>query len=918
MLTDERQGQDETVCSLPLVLSAKSQHSMKATLENMLRFIDSHKDINLQDLAYTLLEKSSVLPFRCAVAGHNRDAARAALEASIEHGEVVTDFTTEAAASQPRVLGVFTGQGAQWPGMLKHLILGMPYVSTIIDELDHALQTLPEKYRPSWTLREQFMLEGEASNVKFASFSQPMCCAVQIVLVRLLAAARIQFSAIVGHSSGEIACAFAAGLVSAAQAIRIAHIRGVVSGGHASSPRGQSGAMLAAGMSYDDAMYLCSLDAFEGRVCVAASNSPDSVTFSGDMDAIQHVAGVLDDESTFARLLRVDKAYHSHHMHPCATPYVQALEECGCAIADGEGDLSIAWFSSVHEGGRQMTAQDVTATYWKDNLVSPVLFSQAVQQAAVTRRELDIAIEVGAHPALKGPCLATIKDVLAGGELPYTGCLARNTHDADAFAAGLGYMWERFGIPSINAKEFMKQVSPNCAVRSLAKELPTYPWDHSRRHWAQSRSTRQHLRGEKPHLLLGKLSSSSTASRFQWANFIRPKDLEWLDGHALQTQTVFPAAGYVVMAMEAALKVAGEKAAQVQLLEILDMSINKAIIFEDENSLVELHLTADITSDSDADGYMTLNFVIDSCLAKESDLSTSARGQLIITLGDSSSSASSSSSSPLLPSPEEEYPQMNSVNVDFFYRELDLLGYDYSKDFRRLQTMRRADSRANGTLAFFELKDKIRDEHLVLHPAPLDIGFQTVIGAYSSPGDRRLRSLYVPTHIDRVALVPSLCLASAQSGVGELAFSTVNTHDKGDFLSGDIKVHDEANTTLFQVDNIVFKPFSPPTASTDHRIFASWVWGQLTPDKLLESPVYSASRVGKEDVAFVERIGYFYVKSFLARSRADDGQDATDEVQKHVEWCEHIVAGAKAGRNSLYSDDWEQDTAVDIDQLCEK
>lgn len=60
------------------------------------------------------------------------------------------------------------------------------------------------------------------------------------------------------------------------------------------------------------------MEAFEGRVYVAASNSPDSVTISGDADAIQHVQGVLQDESTSARLLKVDKAYDSHHMLPCA------------------------------------------------------------------------------------------------------------------------------------------------------------------------------------------------------------------------------------------------------------------------------------------------------------------------------------------------------------------------------------------------------------------------------------------------------------------------------------------------------------------------------------------------------------------------------------------------------------------------
>lgn len=268
---------------------------MESLLESMVRFIDT-QTFSLQDLACTLLEERSVLPFRRAIVGNNKESLRIALEAAIDDGHVWTDFSTDT-KGEPCVLGMFTGQGAQWPGMLKRLLVGVPYATRIVEELEEALRTLPEEYRPSWTLYDQLMLEGEASNVKQASFSQPLCCAVQIVLVRLLSIAGVQFSAVVGHSSGEIARAFAAGFISAAQAIRIAYLRGVVSAEFASSTTGKPGAMLAAGMSYDDAKELCDMEAFQGRVFVAASNSPDSVTISGDIDAVYHVQGVLETKA---------------------------------------------------------------------------------------------------------------------------------------------------------------------------------------------------------------------------------------------------------------------------------------------------------------------------------------------------------------------------------------------------------------------------------------------------------------------------------------------------------------------------------------------------------------------------------------------------------------------------------------------
>ncbi|KAI8177598.1 Beta-ketoacyl synthase domain-containing protein [Colletotrichum sp. SAR 10_75] len=554
----------ETSC-LPLVLSSKSKKLMESTLESMIQFVDT-RQFSLQNLACTLLEERSVLPLRRVIVGNNEETVRLALEAAIEDGEVWVDFSTDT-KGKPQVLGIFTGQGAQWPGMLKKLMLGITYTARIIEELDQVLRTLPEKYRPSWTLQDQLIiLEGEASNVRQASFLRPLFCAVQIVLVRLLSAAGIQFNAVAGHSSGEIARAFAAGFISAAQAIRIAYLHGVVSAEQASSTSGQSGAMSAAGMSYNDAKELCGMEAFEGRVCVAASNSPESVTISGDADAIQHVQGVLEINSTFARLLKVDKAYHSHHMLPCVVP---------------EAD------------------------------------------------------------------------------------------DMAAFARGLGYLLERFGVPTINASGFAKELSPQRPFQSLVKVLLLYPWDHSRRYWTESRSTREHLRGQHPYLLFSKLYF--TISTFQWKNIVRPRDLEWLDGHAPQGQTVFPAAGYIVMAMEAAIRVANDNNYEVELLEIVDMDISKAVVFEDDNSLVELGLSASVTGEPGQDGIITLEFFINMCLSKESELWTSAKGEIIIAVADKSSLPAGDDESVLL-APEEEHPQTNRVNIDPFYKGLDLVG----------------------------------------------------------------------------------------------------------------------------------------------------------------------------------------------------------------------------------------------------
>ncbi len=371
-------------------------------MEDLRECLRNQPDLQLHDLVWTGLKKRSNLPVRHAIQAKSVKALCEALErdAPLVQGKQ-SIATTSNVNAKPQVLGIFTGQGAQWPAMGKALISEVPYVRGIISELDRSLQDLPAEYRPMWKLMDQLLLQGEDSNVHDATFSQPLCCAVQIVLARLLEASGVDFKVAVGHSSGEIACAFASGFISASQAIRIAYLRGLTSR-YACGPNGVEGVMMAAGTSFEDATELCALEAFEGRITVAASNAPESVTLSGDKDAILEAQEVLNEESRFNRVLKVDKAYHSHHMRPCADPYVTALKACGCDTFDRDTAPTATWISSVYEG-KIMRPVDLNAEYWRDNLLSPVLFSYAVEQAVVKHLPLDVCVEVGAHPCPEKP-----------------------------------------------------------------------------------------------------------------------------------------------------------------------------------------------------------------------------------------------------------------------------------------------------------------------------------------------------------------------------------------------------------------------------------------------------------------------------------------------------------------------------------
>lgn len=165
---------------------------------------------------------------------------------------------------------------------------------------------------PVWSIIDELLAPPNRSRLGEAAISQPLCTAIQVALVDVLAAAGVHCRAVVGHSSGEIAAAYAAGSISADEAILTAYYRGLYAR-LARGANGEKGGMLAVGMTFEEAIAFCAHAGFQDRVFVAASNAPANVTLSGDLSSIEACKAQLDAAKTFCRLLKVDTAYHSHH-----------------------------------------------------------------------------------------------------------------------------------------------------------------------------------------------------------------------------------------------------------------------------------------------------------------------------------------------------------------------------------------------------------------------------------------------------------------------------------------------------------------------------------------------------------------------------------------------------------------------------
>lgn len=850
--------------------------------------------MDLRDLAMTLHSRRSRLHYGTTVSAgtiqdlsrkleekcQNADQHPVGIRPSIQHsGE---------RSRKPEVLGVFTGQGAQSARMGAALIENSKACERIIDKLEARLDKLPVTDRPSWSLKQELLRDVHTTGVAHATLSQPLCTALQILQVDLLRAAGVEFSAVVGHSSGEIGAAYCAGIISAEDAICIAYYRGLYSD-LAIGPNGQKGAMLAVGASYEDAQDLCSEDEFQDRISVAAINSSASVTLSGDKDAIDEAKVIFEDEKRFARILKVDKAYHSCHMARCSSAYIRALQKLGIQPLRA----TTSWFSSVEQGAL-MVADDsagLEATYWNDNMVKPVLFMQAIEEAWKSKGPFDLALEVGPHPALKGPTLQTIQD-LSLQEIPYIGVHVRGEDAVESFADALGFAWTH--LASVNLSGYDRFLT-GVSSYDLITGLPPYSWDHDKEYWHESRYAKAiRMRSEPHHELLGHLTPDSTDEDMRWRNIISPKELTWLKGHALQQQAVFPAAGYVVAAIEAAAAMVRVRELSASLIEVLGLDIGKALAFDGEDSRVETITALVNIQQSGQEIEAQFNFNATPNLHGTS-LTLIASGRIRVLLGDGDVA--------LLPARYQPEPCLHKVDAANFYESLEKLDYQYTGPFRALSGLKRKLGFATGYVAG-------KQSPMLVHPGVLDAAFQSLLLAYCAPNSGALRSLHVPRKIRAIRLNPLLCVADKKTKGAPIAFDCLQPQGVS-ALTGDVEMFAETDGTqhaMIQVEGLLCVPFSQPSAQDDRVLFSTVVWDVAMPDA--ENLPYDGEPTAeKTQLAYLlECMAIFFLRRLDRNVPKDHPARSRGLYVQYFNFASHILSRLEEGKLLANSAQWDHDS----------
>ncbi|KAI0152762.1 putative polyketide synthase [Xylariaceae sp. FL1272] len=522
------------------VLSARSEYSASKGLSDLLQWLKQRRDnslsVDLDDLSYTLSARRSHFQWRFSLLTPDLDS----LIAKLERGDVVPSKSS----SRRTNVFVFTGQGAQYFQMGHDLIGKEKTFTESIQKSDDTLKELGA----SWSLVDELRKDESESLLNKSAYGQPATTAIQVAVVDLLRNWGVSPSAVIGHSSGEVAAAYAAGILTHGTAIRVAFERSFLANAAITKSK-YPGAMMAVGLGESEVQEIINtLPRNEARAMVACINSPSSTTVSGDEPAVSMLQAKLQENGTFARLLKVDTAYHSHHMQAVGDEYLARLGEV--QNKPPSESSTVRFFSSV---SGEEKVDGFGASYWVTNLVSPVKFSQAMESLCrgIGTQDSFNFIEVGPHKALSGPIRQSIAHVNADASLSYRyiPTLVRGQDDCISVmdtGSVLYTLGTNIKIDAVASLGFAGKRA------RFVKDLPSYAWDHTQIYWREPRLNRDYrMRPHPHHDLLGLKTLTSTVTDPSWRIMLNIQSLPWLRDHVIDQFILFPGAGYMTMAIQA-------------------------------------------------------------------------------------------------------------------------------------------------------------------------------------------------------------------------------------------------------------------------------------------------------------------------------------------------------------------------------
>ena len=797
-----------------LPLSARCEPSLSAMVKKWHEFLSGENSCldSLYDICSAAGLRRTHHEHRLAFVGKTKVEIARQLKAIEGNGsDLVLKQREQSEDGKPGPVFIFSGQGPQWFAMGRSLLEEEPVYLNMVERCDELLRE-----HAGWSLLEELKAEEPRSRIDQTEVAQPAIFALQMGLADLWRAWGIEPGGIIGHSIGEVAAACVAGILTLEEAVRVVFHRGRL----LQRITGQ-GKMAAVGLSLEAAAELISI--CEGRLSIAAVNSPTSLTLSGEAEPLAEILKLLEHRKVFGCMLNVNYAFHS----PQLEPYQREMSSSVKGISPKSAKVPI--ISTVT--GSAAVEGDYGADYWAENIRRPVRFAVAIEK--LIKEGHRTFLEISPSPVLAVSIDQCLNHCSEKGSVLTS--LRRGQTDRRAMLETLGELYAQ-GWPVE-----WKGIFPH-AGRYVS--LPSYPFLRQRHKLKVSDTglTRSRVAafGDQAdlHPLLGGRIRSPLIEDILFTASINGDTAPFLRDHIVFGMVVFPAAGYLEMALAATRSALGPGN---HVLE--DIAIEEPLVFEDAQPHT-LQLAISPVKDGAA-GFRVFSQKLEA--TEEAAWTQHVSGRVRI-------AAKEINDIPLFEG--DSLADLRSRCVDkldreSYYRHMRECGIEYGEAFKTIESLWVTGDEALGRLRLPEVLLSESKAYRI-HPALLDGCLQVFEAIVLQESEDAARSdIYLPIGFGRFRIHGRL------SGRFWSHASVHGETDRRETITADLRMFGDDGNLVAEMEGFIAKRADSKTLRyMSQRRLNEWLY-EVQWETQKREPVESPSFAGAESkwLLFADRTG---------------------------------------------------------------
>ncbi|MCV7099240.1 type I polyketide synthase [Mycobacterium palustre] len=677
-------------------VSARTASALSAQADRLHRHLVSHPDLDLTDVAYSLGSTRAHHPHRAVItapvggADRRQDVLDAldALRTGQPHPQLIRHHYLP--HLRGKTVFVLPGQGAQYPGMGRDLYERHRVFAAMVDACDEALRPFTD-----WSVRDVLRQDPAAPPLDRVEVIQPVLFTMMVSLAEVLRGYGIVPDAVIGHSQGEIAAAYIAGVLPLPEAAMVVARRS-----QALSDLRGGGAMASVLLAADELHPR--LRPWSEALSIATINGPSHTIISGHPTALEEFTAACDRDGIHVRPIAVDYASHSAQVEPIRERLLAELADLTPAPAH------IPLYSTVGEvlSADALDTTTMDADYWYRNLREPVRFHDRVVQLLAAGEHT--FVELSPHPVLAPAITDTLAQAAGRTQSAVVITLHRDRPDQDSLATTLAQLHTHGHSPSWSA------LYPH--ARTVG--LPTYPFEH-RRYWlapAPAGDADGLGLDRAEHPLLGAVVELADQEQVMVSGRLSPTAQDWLAGHRVNDTVLFPATGFIEVLL---------RAGELTGCPVIDELILHAPLPLSEQTPTDLQI---LVRPFEQDGRRPFSVHSRTGGRQPGAWTLHASGAL-----SADQAAAGSTAAPA--------PAVDALDEDF-YERLAQQGYGYGGPFRSLRAVGTDPSRPGDVFAEVSLPAGTDIAGYGIHPALLDAALHPLAATLDGETDSALRLPY--------------------------------------------------------------------------------------------------------------------------------------------------------------------------------